>query len=444
VAIAVVVAVVIRLVGGHPFPDYDSTFALIWGHGLAHGHAPDYSLPYRPAGHPLLLFVTLVSSPLGRDGAAEVVRWLALLGSGFFVAGLFRAGQAAFGTATGVVAALMLATRTPVWSFGLLTYMDPLAAAFVLYALALELRTPRRGAAVLGLLGLAGLIRPEAWLFALAYWVWLALGSRDRALRLLPLAALGPVLWIAWDLVTSQTFLGSLTTEASAPSPPSSGGHGLSRAPRALVRYVGGFVRPPEGVIAAIGLGLALWWRDRRTVLPVALLALNVIAFVLVAARNGPLEQRYLLVASAMTLLLAAYAIVAVVRLPWPARAVGLVMALACVAYGAVDVHRIDRLHDQVHVATEVDSQLKHVIQARAARCALGGHVHVPDVRLRPFIAYWAAVPLERVGTEPGGTGDLSATNPVAQQLVSRSLPATTGAVPAHSWRLTGQCEAQQ
>jgi hypothetical protein len=68
----------------------------------------------------------------------------------------------------------------------------------------------------------------------------------------------------------------------------------------------------------------------------------------------------------------------------------------------------------------------------------------VPDVRLRPFIAYWASVPLERIGTEPGGTGEVSATNPLAQELVSRSLPGTTGAVPAHSWRLTGQCEAQQ
>ena len=68
----------------------------------------------------------------------------------------------------------------------------------------------------------------------------------------------------------------------------------------------------------------------------------------------------------------------------------------------------------------------------------------MPDVRLRPFIAYWAGVPLERIGTEPGGSGDLSATNPVAQQLVSRSLPATTGAVPADSWRLTGHCAAQQ
>jgi hypothetical protein len=37
--------------------------------------------------------------------------------------------------------------------------------AFVVWAAVLEARRPRRGTAVLVLLGLAGLLRPEAWLF---------------------------------------------------------------------------------------------------------------------------------------------------------------------------------------------------------------------------------------------------------------------------------------
>jgi 4-amino-4-deoxy-L-arabinose transferase-like glycosyltransferase len=445
VAIAVVVAVAIRVVGGHVFPDYDTTFELIWGKGLAHGHAPDYSIPYRPAGHPLLMFAALVASPLGREGAADVVRWLALLGAGFFVAALFRAGQAAFGTAAGVVAALLLFTRTPVWSFSLLAYFDPLAAAFVLYALALELRQPRRGGAVFVLLGLAGLIRPEVWLLAAVYWVWIAIDSRERAIRLIPLAALGPLVWIAWDLITSHSFLRSVTTDTGTPAPTSSGGHGLRHAPGALARYVGGFVRPPEGVIAVIGIGLALWWHERRAILPAALLALNAIAFVLVAATQGPLEQRYLLIAGAMTLLFAAYAITALVRLPGPARAVGVVLAVACILYSPVDFGRIGDLRKQIRVANAVDLDLRRVITARRVACALRGHIHVPDVRLRPFTAYWAGVPVERIGTAPGGSGDLEPANPVAAQLVSRSLPGGTPPVPPPpGWRLTGRCAGGQ
>ena len=50
VAIAVGTAVAIGVIGGHSLPDYDATFALIWGRDIAHLNQPDYSLPFRPAG----------------------------------------------------------------------------------------------------------------------------------------------------------------------------------------------------------------------------------------------------------------------------------------------------------------------------------------------------------------------------------------------------------
>jgi hypothetical protein len=59
-AIAVAVALAIGLVGGHSLPDYDATFALIWARDIAHGSAPDYTLPFRPAGHPLTTLVALI------------------------------------------------------------------------------------------------------------------------------------------------------------------------------------------------------------------------------------------------------------------------------------------------------------------------------------------------------------------------------------------------
>ena len=439
-AIAVVVAVAIGLIGGHAFPDYDATFALIWGRDILHGRAPDYLLPYRPAGHPLTTFAGVLGEPLGRAGAAEFLRWLALLGAGAFVASAFRLGQTLFGTLAGALAALLLATRAPLWGFSELAFMDAWAAALVVWAATLEVRTPRRGAPVLVLLAFAGLIRPEVWLFAAVYWVWIALGSTGRAVRLLPLAALGPVIWIAWDLATAQTFLGSVSTATGLPVATSSAGHGLDRAPGALARYIGGFVRPPELIAAAAGLLLLARAEWRRALIPGALITINVAAFAIVAERNGPIEQRYLLIACAMLLVLAAYAIACATP-----RMIGIVLAIACLAYAPVDIGRIVDLRNRVGVSDAIYSDLRDVVEAHSTRCALGGHVHVDDVRLRPFIAYWGAISPRQIDTEAGGSGELVALDPAARELSSRSLPAGTGSevTPPPHWRLTGSCAGQ-
>jgi len=435
------VAVAIGLIGGHAPPDYDASFALIWGRDIAHGMTPDYSLPFRPAGHPLTTFVGVIGAPLGRDGAAELLRWVALLGAGAFVAAVFRLGQVLFGTAVGALAAVVLFTRAPLWGFSLLSFTDAWAAAFVVWAAVLEARTPRRGAPVFVLLGLAGLLRPEAWLFAAAYWVWIAIGSPSRALKLVPLVALGPLAWIVWDLATAGSFLSSVGTANGIPVAISSSGHGTGRTPDALARFVGGFVRPPELVAAVVGAVMLLRAGWRKAALPAALLVLNVVAFTIVAERGGPIEQRYLLVAAAMVLLSAAYAIA-----DGRPRVVGIILALACLAYVPVDVGRIVDLRNQVRTADSVYSELRDLLEAPSARCALRGRVQVKDVRLRPFVAYWGKIPPERVDFGPGGTGAVIALDPLAIELSSRSLPkATSGNSNADHphWRLAGACARQ-
>ena len=106
-----------------------------------------------------------------------------------------------------MLAAVIVLTRVPILDFGARAYVDIPYAVLVLGALLAETRRPRCGAPVLGLLALAGLIRPEAWLFSAAYVVWLlgpglrsaargggparGAGWRD-ALPLLVLAAIRP------------------------------------------------------------------------------------------------------------------------------------------------------------------------------------------------------------------------------------------------------------
>lgn len=452
VGIAVAVAVAIRLIGGHAFPDYDATFALIWGRGLAHGVGPDYTIPFRPAAHPLLMLVTTAASPLGREGAADVVRWVALLGAGFFVAGTFRLGQALFGPGVGAVAAVIVFTRSPTWGFSLLAYTDALAAAFVLYAAALEVQRPRRGSAVFVLLALAGLLRPEVWLMAAAYWLWCATGpaaSARRAIRLAPLAALGPVLWVLFDLVTSGAMLDFLLASPDAPpSTTSTAGHGAGQTPDALVRFIGGYLRPPEVIAAAAGVGLALWRRDRRVALPIALAGLNVMAFEFVATRNGPLEQRYLLVAGAVGALLAAYALHELTQRRrnrskrpsgvWVTAVAGL-LALACLAYLPIDVRRLGDLRDQVRAANAADGQLRDLSRATAP-CLRGSTLQLTDPRLRPFIAYWTPIDESRVLTQPAPTS-LTPLGAVARELVSKSLPSDPDLTATRNeWRLEGTC----
>jgi hypothetical protein len=383
----------------------------------------------------------VIGTSLGRDGAAELLRWVALLGAGALVAAVFRLGQVLFGTAVGALAAVLLFTRAPLWGFSLLSFTDAWAAAFVVWAAVLEARGPRRGAPVFVLLGLAGLVRPEVWLFAAAYWVWIAIGSPSRALKLIPLAALAPLAWIAWDLVTAGTWLSSVGTANGIPVAISTAGNGPGRAPHALARYLGGFVRPPELVAAAVGAVMLLRAGWRKAALPAALLVLNVVAFTIVAERGGPIEQRYLLVAGAMVLLAAACAIA-----EGRPRVVGIILALACLAYVPVDVGRIVDLRNQVRTADSVYSELRDVVEAPSARCALRGHVHVTDVRLRPFVAYWGKIPPAQVGLEPGGTGDVIALDPLALELSSRSLPKATSddsKADHPRWRLAGTCARQ-
>ena len=200
-------ALVFWLVLGHGFVNYDTLYALVWGNDLAHGHLPDYDVPLAPTPHPLAIVVGIVLAPLGawssplHDGAEPWVVVLAFLSLGAVGYLIYRLGAEWFGRAAGVLAAVIFLTRIPVLSFGVRAYVDiPLPRARPGRAPAGD-AAAAGGAPVLVLLGLAGLIRPEAWLFSAAYLAWLWRGGAERSelVRLGALAAAAPVLWLASD-----------------------------------------------------------------------------------------------------------------------------------------------------------------------------------------------------------------------------------------------------
>jgi hypothetical protein len=181
VAWIVAVVAVLLLVFPHGFPNYDTIYALVWGRELAHGLSPDYSGVLPPTPHPLTDLIGLVTTPLG-DGAIGVTMVIAYLSLGLIGYLVYRLGSLWFDRPIGAVAALIVLTRAPYLSNGLRAYVDLPYIALCLGALVIETRRPRAGWPVLALLALAGLLRPEAWLFSGFYWLYLAVHIDWRAL----------------------------------------------------------------------------------------------------------------------------------------------------------------------------------------------------------------------------------------------------------------------
>ena len=191
-------AALLWLVAGHGLLNYDTLTTLVWGRDIARGDLPDYDLSLAPTPHPLATLAAIALAPLslhavdGVHGEAAVAvttgfAFVALALLGWVV---YALGAAWFGRAAGVLAAAILLTRRPVLDFGARAYVDVPYLVLVLGALLVETRRPRAGATVLALLALAGLIRPEAWLFSAAYLAWLAIGPGRNPRRLAALAAL--------------------------------------------------------------------------------------------------------------------------------------------------------------------------------------------------------------------------------------------------------------
>src|SRR5438067_3825362 len=258
---------------GHAFLNYDTFYALVWGSDLAHLRTPEYSVPVAPTPHPLAELVGIVLTPFGTS-AEDLMLGLGLLGLGMLAVGLFRLGQELFGTWVGVLAALIVITRVPILNFGIRGYVDLPTAAFVVWAAVLEARRPRRGAAVLVLLALAGLLRPEAWLYAGAYWLWLR-----APLRLLPLALAAPLIWLTSDLLIAGDAFHSLsgTHDLAAQLGRKTG---ITALPSVAPRRLGEILRLPELLAAVAGFAFGLAWMRRRIALPLAVAALNRVAYV--------------------------------------------------------------------------------------------------------------------------------------------------------------------
>lgn len=346
---ALIVAAVVFAFFGHAFLNYDSFYALVWGDDIAHGRTPQYDAPVAPTPHPLANLVGLILSPLG-DGAETAFLAIVLIAIGALAVGIFRLGQELYSTPVGVLAALIAVTRVPLLDFGIRGYVDLPTVALVVWAAVIEARSPRRGAPVMLLLVLAGLLRPEFWLFAAAYWLWCAPRiDRGGRLRLAALGALAPVLWVLSDWAITGDPLYSLngTTDLAAELGRQTG---LANVPELLPRRLGEIVRLEYLVAAVAGLGLGLALLRRRTALPAAIAGLNGVAFVVFGIAGLSLLGRYLFLAATMLALFAAIAALGWTALPRRTRSRRRWMAggvIALIGFAALSPWQANRIWDK-------------------------------------------------------------------------------------------------
>ncbi len=326
-------AVLLRLISGVGFANYDTLYALAWGGQLSRGVAPSYRVAIAPTPHPLIELFGVVLYPLGPRGVENVTVWLGFLALSACGWVVYRLGAEWFGRAAGALAALILLTRVPVLSYGVRAYVDIPYMLLVLAALLVESRHRRAGAPVLVLLALAGLLRPEAWAFSGLYWLYLmcwkpaadparidsAPVGRDRVgrdrgvsdrvgwdppprqkLAVLTLLALSaPLVWVLSDLAITGDPLWSLTnTRHTAQTL-----HritGIGNVPEYIPRRIGEILRPPVLVGAALGGVLSLLWLRRRALVGAAAGVLAVLVFAAFATTGLPINTRYAFLAAAI------------------------------------------------------------------------------------------------------------------------------------------------
>ncbi len=401
----------IWLAFGHGYANYDTFYALLWGDEISHGQTPDYGAPLPPTPHPLATIVGVVLAPLGPGAAEGIIVAISFLCLAAIVYLTYRLGASWFNPWIGLLAAAIVLTRQPIVLFTSVSYVDIPYAALVLGALAIETRRTRAGWPVLALLALAGLIRPEAWLFSAAYLIYLAYSDPERprddgflapALAfirrrelapLLAIAASAPVLWALYDLIITGDPLYSLTGTQNTVSMLQRD-TGFVDAILYGPQRLGEIVREPV-LVGAVGGGvLTLAFLRPRAVLGAAAGAVALLAFLILATAGIAVITRYMLIVAVIVIIFAAAGVLGWLELPrehpWRRRwiAFGVFVALLFVVFGPIQVQRLSDLRSAIAFEQGVRDDLKGFTDADYFHRGCEP-ISVPNHRPVPLLALW-------------------------------------------------------
>lgn len=406
-------------------PGYDPWAWLIWGREVAGG---TLSTAEGPAFKPLPVGVTTLLAPLG--GAAPE-GWLLVARTGAIAAVLLAARLAwrlapARAHLAAVVAGGGVLLAGGWWWHGAVGNAEGLFLALVLAAA--DRALDRRHGQALALGVAAGLVRPEAWLFLLAY--GLGLWRREPALRpwLAGAAVALPALWFVPEWLGSGDVLRS-GSRAQVPNP---GQPATADVPAlASLRAAAGIPLAPLTVLAFAALVPA------RTRL-LAAAALGWVLLVALMAQGGfSGEPRYALPGAAV---LAVPAALVLVRAPRGVVVAGLAaLVLAAVLRAGDVVGEVRRAGDDARLW----ASLPAAVEAAGGRDALLACGPPVTGRFRGTgVAYALRVEKRRVLFDPARAGVVLRSS--IRTGVAVQPPAPPGAVvlgASARWELLGRCD---
>lgn len=407
------IAVLLRLLYDPWYMNYDARYALLWARDVWHGFLPDFTADFAPTPHPLSTAVSSLGLPFGSGGDAVVV-WIVLLSFGTLVWLTYRLGSVLFSQWVGAAAALVVLTRPVLDRDVLLAYQDVPFAALIVGAVLLEAHRRRRGAPVLVLLTLAGLLRPEAWMLAGLYflWMWPALTAKRRV-TLAALTAVAPVVWALMDLIVTGDPLHSLHGTAALAEEVDRRRH-LDQVPYWGLKYFGFTLREP--LILAVPVGLVFAWRHRRNqmILPVAVAAAMTAVFAIGPIFGLPLIARYIRTPAVLLTLFFGLALFGWMLLPKSRERTGwIAAAVLCagvfVAFLPQNVTMLDGLRLRSEREGGFYGDLRKAgeskrVKAAFKRCA---PLTASDHRPIPYIRYWLGGDPKSVGTVENGASPL-------------------------------------
>jgi hypothetical protein len=393
-AFAALAAIALALWVAYPVaPTFDSAWALVWGHQILAGHLPSFAAYRAPTEHPLWVAFGTLCAALGAAGprAMTLVGVLSLL---VLVAGMYRLARAAFGGLAAVLACVLLLSRFHFAFYAEFAFLDVPYIGLLVWAAVFEAERPRRGGVVWVLLVLAGLLRPDAWLYLLGYAVWVGHDAPwDRRLRLLAIVALPALLWALLDLTVTgdPTFSFTFTTghaeELARSKPP-------LQIPGAVLDGLLDLAKPPVLIGALAGVGLAMRRLPlRRYGAPLALALGGVGSFVITSFAGFAVVSRYLALAAVALICFAGYLAAELlrvltrrVRVSRALVAVTVAALVAAGAWSAVHLHpagAVSELQLRLDVESDVHSLLRTPAVSAGRRC---GPISVPNHKLMPLI----------------------------------------------------------
>jgi len=437
--ILLVLLTAIVAIGTITFPSYtsyDATYSLLWGRELLHGDLPSFGAYRAPTEHPLGLVFGAFFALFGRAG--DRLMLLATLGSFIvMVAGLYRLGREAFTKLVGVAAAVVICTRFDFPFLAARGYIDIPYLALLLWAASMESAKTRRGTPVLVLLTLAGLLRPEAWIIAGLYWLWLfpALSWRERFTSALIVAS-APLIWIATDYIVtgdplfSQNHTTTVSEELGRQK-------GIAEIPNQTLLFMEQLLKLPVLIVGVIGAILAALMAPRRSRVPLALLVIGLGTFLLLSLGGFSVINRYLLLPVVVLMLFAAFSAAGFtllkkggLRTGWAtASGLGIVFIIVWTVL-RVDVGRlVSELRFRGDSVPALTSLLDRPEVRAAAKC---GPVLTSNHRLIPSVRWIMDLPADRVFARSDLASSAKVKNGIVLLAAGRSVFLRGGLDPEH------------